>query len=300
MSEQFVLLAHRLGGGHVQAADYTGAAELGDFLLQQRIDFVGRKVRVLDAAPTGSPWFDGGLAALQHRAGPERRPVPVLKYLRDRGSLGGSSALAIHQASLARRDQLRFGKRRVLGAFPRDCWYPHPVPWNALLDEVRGFARRELPADNRLFLLATLVHATGLHRDLPLTTPERVQLRQISRSTAFGDAVGTVHQRAVGGLHVSGKPSRPGRGVLRAGLSLLDRRPVSLFGSPAWSWCGRNRLSWQRERAVHSRCTARFRCGAGERRPVGCSGRRPRQGLVTAETLPSCRFLMTLSASEYL
>ncbi|RKT84421.1 Golgi phosphoprotein 3 (GPP34) [Saccharopolyspora antimicrobica] len=191
LAEQFMLLAHKPTGGRVMAADHAGAAELADFLLWQRIDFVGWKIRVLDPAPTGFPWFDGGLALLQKHAVAKRKPLSVSKYLRGRSPLSGgwNSALAAHQVALARRDRLRRGEKHLLGLIPHDCWYPDPAVRNAVLNELRAFARQELPSEGRLVLLAALVHSTGMHHQLPLTKIERAQLKQISRGTAFGEAV---------------------------------------------------------------------------------------------------------------
>ncbi|MGW1682113.1 GOLPH3/VPS74 family protein [Saccharopolyspora sp. NPDC002376] len=195
LSEQFVLLGHKPTGGRVRwAVNYAGAAELADFLLWKRINFTGWKIRVINAAPTGSAWFDGGLALLSQRAGAKGKPVPVLKYLQDRGPLSGSKtcAFATHRDALARRDLLRCGQKRLLGVIPRARWYPSPAAWNAVLNELRAFARGELPPEGRLVLLAALVHSTGLHQKLALTTPERKQLKQISQSTALGQAVRAV------------------------------------------------------------------------------------------------------------
>ncbi|MGP4018654.1 GOLPH3/VPS74 family protein [Saccharopolyspora sp. 5N708] len=191
LSEQFVLLAHKPAGGSVFSGDYAGAAELGDFVLWRRVEVAGGRVRILDVRPTGLAWFDGGLAMLRSLAGAGNKPVPAHKYVLARSPIraGNASALATHRASLMHRDYARCVRKRALGVIPRKRYYPNPDAWNALLGELRAFARNELGPDNRLVLLATLVYATGLTQSLPLTDLERAQLKRISESTDLGRTV---------------------------------------------------------------------------------------------------------------
>ncbi|MGW5642884.1 GOLPH3/VPS74 family protein [Saccharopolyspora sp. NPDC003752] len=191
LAEQFVLLAHKPTGGRVLAADYSGAAELGDLTLWRRVEFVGVKIRLLDVTPTGIAWLDGGIGLLRQYAGSRNKPVPAYKYIRDRSPVGSpsTSALAMHRSSLAQRDYLRCVRKRALGVIPRKRYYPNPAIWNAVLGDLRAFARGELQPDGRLTLLAALVHSTGLAQSLPLANPERGQLKAISNNTALGVAV---------------------------------------------------------------------------------------------------------------
>ncbi|MEB3370764.1 GPP34 family phosphoprotein [Saccharopolyspora sp. S2-29] len=70
-----------------------------------------------------------------------------------------------------------------------DAFTPDPGARDALVARIRAAARNEVELDERLALLAALVHATGLHAHLGLDKAERKRLKEISKGEQLGAAV---------------------------------------------------------------------------------------------------------------
>ncbi|GAA4865474.1 GOLPH3/VPS74 family protein [Saccharopolyspora cebuensis] len=179
---EFALLLHKPNGGHYASSNYLGAAELGELVLRHRIEFVRRKVRVLDASPAGERWIDEALALLVRRSGPAGRPVDAARFVQSRRTR------VQHASDLVRAGLMTHQREKVLGLFPVDRFHPHPAAHAQLLAELRHCADGG-QLTNRLALLAALVHATRLSWSLGFTGPQRARLKQICRGEQLGTAV---------------------------------------------------------------------------------------------------------------
>ncbi|MGW5793694.1 GOLPH3/VPS74 family protein [Saccharopolyspora sp. NPDC003752] len=183
LPEEFALLLQKDNGSHYSMSDYTGAAELGELVLQHRIDFVRKKIQVLDASPSGIGWLDDCMAYLVKKAGPANKPVAAQSFIQHR-----KSARKVHCAALAERGLMRREEKSVL-FIPYDKYFPDPAARQALIAELRAVARDEIALDNRRALLAAMVHATNLVRSLGLERAERKRLKEISKGEQLGKAV---------------------------------------------------------------------------------------------------------------
>ncbi|MEB3370765.1 hypothetical protein R4I43_25515 [Saccharopolyspora sp. S2-29] len=54
LPEEFVLLLHKSNGSYYASSDHTGAAELGELVLTERVGLEDKKLTVLDAEPSGT------------------------------------------------------------------------------------------------------------------------------------------------------------------------------------------------------------------------------------------------------
>ncbi|GAA2816290.1 GOLPH3/VPS74 family protein [Saccharopolyspora taberi] len=186
LPEQFVLLLYKDNGSYRAMADHTGAAELGELVLRGRVELVGKKIRLVDSSATGTGWVDEVTAWLKDRSGPKEKPVDAPRFIQRRKSR------KTHVATLVERGVLREEKKTFLGFIPGDKHYPDHATRQALLDELHRVAREEREPDERLALLAALVHATGLSGPLGFDRAERKRLKQISKGENLGKAVEAV------------------------------------------------------------------------------------------------------------
>ncbi|MCI2418950.1 GPP34 family phosphoprotein [Saccharopolyspora sp. K220] len=186
LPEEFVLLLQKDNGSYYSTSDYVGAAELGELVLRHRVEFVGKKIRVLDASPSGIDWLDESMAFLARKAGSANKPVAAPRLVQHRRSVR-----KVHCAALAQRGLMRHEPKKAL-FIPYDKYFPDTAARQALVAEIRAVARRERELDNRLALLAALVHATGLVRSLGLDRAERKRLKEISKGEQLGQAVEAV------------------------------------------------------------------------------------------------------------
>lgn len=183
LPEEFVLLLHMPNGSYCSTSDYTGAAELGELVLTDRVRLEKKKLTVLDAEPSGTGWIDDALALVARKAGPKNKPVPATTYIQSR-----TSARKQHAEALAERGLMRHERKSML-LIKYDGFTPDPGSRDALIARIRGAARNEIELDDRLALLAALVHATGLHVVLGLDRAERKRLKEISKGEQLGGAV---------------------------------------------------------------------------------------------------------------
>ncbi|MER5394871.1 GPP34 family phosphoprotein [Saccharopolyspora sp. NPDC002686] len=183
LPEAFVVLLQRENGSYHSTCDHTGAAELGELVLQRRVSFTGKKIQVDDPSPSGVDWIDEAIAHLQRKAGPRGKPVAAATFIQSR-----RGARKRHCAALAERGLMRHEQRTAL-FIPYDKYFPHEETRNALIDELRSIARDERELDNRSALLAALVHATGLVHRFGFERAERKRLKEISKGEALGKAV---------------------------------------------------------------------------------------------------------------
>ncbi|GAA4611131.1 GOLPH3/VPS74 family protein [Saccharopolyspora hordei] len=183
LPEAFVLLLQKHNGSYYSTCDHTGAAELGELVLQHRVAFAGTKLQLLDPTPTGIGWVDEALAQLQHKAGPQNKPVAVTTFLQ--GRRGGRKR---HCAALAQRGLMRLETQSVL-FFTQEKYFPHDPTRTALVNDLHAIARRQRQLDDRSALLAALVHATGLVQRLGFDRAERQRLKEISKGQDLGAAV---------------------------------------------------------------------------------------------------------------
>ncbi|MER7015200.1 GPP34 family phosphoprotein [Saccharopolyspora sp. NPDC000359] len=183
LPEEFVLLLQRENGSFYSACDHVGAAELGELVLQGRVSFTGKKIRVDDPSPSGVGWVDESISYLRRKAGPRNKPVAATSFIQSR-----RGARKRHCAALVPRGLVRHEQRTTL-FIPHDKFYPDQAARTSLVEEIRSAARGELELDNRLALLAALTHATGLVRHLGFERADRKRLKEISKGEALGKAV---------------------------------------------------------------------------------------------------------------
>ncbi|KAA5836270.1 GPP34 family phosphoprotein [Saccharopolyspora hirsuta] len=183
LPEEFVLLLQRDNGSHHSSADHTGAAELGELVLQRRVSFTGKKIQVDDPSPSGVGWIGESIGYLQRKAGPRHKPVAATTFIQSR-----RGARKRHCAALVQRGLMRHEQRSAL-FIPYDKYFPDQTARTSLVEEIRSAARGEQELDNRLALLAALTHATGLVRHLGFERAERKRLKEISKGEALGKAV---------------------------------------------------------------------------------------------------------------
>ncbi|MEV5536981.1 GPP34 family phosphoprotein [Saccharopolyspora shandongensis] len=183
LPEEFVLLLQKDNGSYHSMSDYAGAAELGELVLQRRIDFVQKKIQVLDASPSGVGWLDDCMAYLVKKAGPANKPVAAQSFIQRR-----KNARKVHCAALAERGLMRHEEKSAL-FIPYAKYFPDPGTRQALIAELRAVARDEIELDNRRALLAAMVHSTNLVRTLGLERAERKRLKEISKGEQLGKAV---------------------------------------------------------------------------------------------------------------
>ena len=88
-----------------------------------------------------------------------------------------------------RRGLMRHEQREFLGLFRSNRYYPDHNARQALIGELRAVASGQQPLDNRLALLAALVHTSGLSWALKFSSAERKRLKKISAGEELGNAV---------------------------------------------------------------------------------------------------------------
>lgn len=187
LPDEFALLLHRTSGSHITGANSntgTAAAEIGELVLRGRMAPHGTAIQLLDTASSGQPWMDQLLAQFQQVAGRENHPVELNWWLQLR-----SNAFLAHRAVLVDRGVLRVERRKFLGLLPDDRYHPDRAIRTALLAELHGLARGELPLDGRRALLGALVHRSGLDHALDFDREQRARLRAIADREDLGDDV---------------------------------------------------------------------------------------------------------------
>jgi hypothetical protein len=198
LPEEFVLLLHKDNGSYYSTSDYTGAAELGELVLRHRVEFVGKKIQVLDANPSGIGWLDESIAFLVKKAGAANKPVAGPRFVQHRRGVR-----KVHCAALAERGVMRRERKSAL-FIPYDKYFPDTATRQALIAEIRAVARGEVELDNRRALLAALVHATNLVRALgPLERAERKRLKEIGKGEQLGKTVEAVVAAATAAIVTS-------------------------------------------------------------------------------------------------
>ncbi|MER7015199.1 GPP34 family phosphoprotein [Saccharopolyspora sp. NPDC000359] len=178
LPDEFALLLHKPGGTCCSSANpnaATAAAEIGELVLRGRVAAHGTAVQLLDTASSGHPWMDQLLVDFAAVAGRENHPVELGWWLALR-----STAFATHRSVLVERGVLRVERRKLLGFLPDDRYHPDHATRTALLAELHSLARGELPVDDRLALLAALLHHTGLAHPLGFDRRERTHLRTLA------------------------------------------------------------------------------------------------------------------------
>lgn len=183
LPEEFVLLLHKSNGSYYSTSDYTGAAELGELVLTERVGLEKKKLTVLDAEPTGIGWIDQAVAFLQHKSGPKQKPVAATTFIQSRRGARKAHAAALAERGLMHREQKSFLR------ISYDRFAPDPGSREALIARIRAAARNEVELDEHLALLAALTHATGLYVVLGLDRAERKRLKEISKGEQLGSAV---------------------------------------------------------------------------------------------------------------
>lgn len=183
LPEEFVLLLHKPNGSYYSSSNHVGAAELGELVLTERVGLENKKLRVLDAGPSGTAWIDEGIALINRKAGAKSKPVAATTYIQSR-----NSARKQHAEALAARGLMHHERTKWL-MFTSNSYTPDPGSRDALIARIKAAARNEVELDEHLALLAALVHATGLHSHFGLARAERKRLKEISKGEQLGTAV---------------------------------------------------------------------------------------------------------------
>lgn len=199
LPEEFVLLLHRPEGSFY-ASDHTGAAELGELVLNRQVELTNKKVTPLATAPTGRAWADDALAWL-HRKG---KPVQAATFIQSR-----TNARRRHADALVARGLMYCEQKKFL-FIPYQKYFPELSTRNLLVGRVRAAARDEVPLDERLALLCALTQATGLAPKLGLDSAERARLKQISKGEQVGEAVSDVITATMTVIAVAGAAAAAG------------------------------------------------------------------------------------------
>ncbi len=183
LPEEFVLLLHKDNGSYYATADYTGAAELGELVVQHRVEFAGKKVKLVDPSLSGVSWIDEAVAFLAEKNA-ATKPVAATHYIQHR-----RSARKVHAAALAGRGLMRHERTKALGFIPSEKYFPDTTARNEVLGALHAVARGERELGNRLAVLAALVNATNLAWSLGFDRAERKRLKEIGNGERFGAEV---------------------------------------------------------------------------------------------------------------
>ncbi|KEI45838.1 GOLPH3/VPS74 family protein [Saccharopolyspora rectivirgula] len=183
LPEEFVLLLHKDNGSYYATADRTGAAELAELARQHRIAIDGKNIELTNSEPSEVPWIAEAVELLAQRQQKTGGPVAVSWFLERRKTRDQ------HAESLVRRGLMRHEQREFLGLFRSNRYYPDHNARQALIGELRAVASGQQPLDNRLALLAALVHTSGLSWALKFSSAERKRLKKISAGEELGNAV---------------------------------------------------------------------------------------------------------------
>lgn len=182
-----MLLLHKPSGAVYATANpgpTTAAGEIGEVVLRHRATIEGKKLRLLDASPSGIGWLDGLMAALWKKSGPKQKPVSLSNWLSSR-----SSPLKTHRNALVERGLMEHRPQKFLGFIPDNRYVADPEVRDSVIAEIRQVARVEKPIDNRLALLSSLVHSSGLASVLGFDRAERKMLKSIAKGENLGGAV---------------------------------------------------------------------------------------------------------------
>ena len=183
LPEEFVLLLHKDNGSYYATADYTGAAELGELVVQHRVEFAGKKVKLVDPRPSGVSWVDEAVAFLAKKNA-ATKPIATTHYVQHR-----RSARKVHAAALAGRGLMRHERTKALGFIPSEKYFPNAIARNEVLGSLHAVARGERELGDRLAVLAALVNATNLAWSLGFDRAERKRLKEIGNGEQFGAEV---------------------------------------------------------------------------------------------------------------
>ncbi|MFC7342584.1 GOLPH3/VPS74 family protein [Saccharopolyspora griseoalba] len=192
LPQEFVLLLHRQEGSYY-ACDHTGAAELAELLLTQRIQLADKKVSPLVHEPTAVAWVDDALSWL-HRRG---KPVAAATFIQSRTDARNQHAESLLASGLMRREDKKFL------FIPYRKYHPEPHTRQLLVERIRSSVRGMAALDERMVLLCALVHATGLAPKLGLDRQERARLKEISKGNELGTAVQDVTAATVAAVTVA-------------------------------------------------------------------------------------------------
>jgi hypothetical protein len=183
--EELALLSHE--GANGRAGGYLdlglGGAVLYELALAGRIGLDGKKVRVLDAAPTGDPVVDSRLAAIA--ADKPRAPHSVL----ERASKGLVPAV---REGLVASGALRHERGKALGIFPVNRY--HPRDRGTTVDaraRLTSAVRHGRAFDERTQALLSLMAAIRLEKTIfpdRQTRPSRKELKAFAEAHWAGAA----------------------------------------------------------------------------------------------------------------
>jgi Golgi phosphoprotein 3 (GPP34) len=188
LGEDLVLLAIPPRGGRVRAADRIGfalrASVLVDLALAGRIAMAGRRIDVIDPAPTDDPRLNSALTTLCDSV-----PVPSLDAWLSK-TPRGNAMLAKYLSILADQGAVRFEHRREHVAVAPRAELLAPQRQAAALTRLSHVARGRSAADADQ-ALAGLVHACGLDRHLyhaPFGLAARRRLARFSQREVAANA----------------------------------------------------------------------------------------------------------------
>jgi hypothetical protein len=206
LPQELALLAYDDATGRVRSGVYLdlglGGAVLFELALAGRLDLDGRKVRVLDPAPTGDPVVDARLAAIT--ADKPRAPHTVV----ERAAKGLAQAV---REGLVADGALRHERGRALGLFPVNRYLPRPGAADEARIRLASAVRTGRSFDARTDALLALVAAVGLAKSV---FPDRERRPDRKRLKAFAEAhwVGSATRKAIANQQASSAAAASGGG----------------------------------------------------------------------------------------
>lgn len=188
-------LLHRdhAGRSHGLPGPAVAAGVLAELDLLGRIHLDHQKIHVIDPQPTTVSMFDGVLSQLANRG----EPTGLLSFLDDQEQLHEN-----HLDQLTQLGYLLAEERRALGLFPVQRYWPLETALRESIANVRHLLRGSSDPDERTRLLASLIHGSGIGKELFDDHADRKALKQLNRDDILGTALLELHSpRTAAGVH---------------------------------------------------------------------------------------------------
>ncbi|NHD16282.1 MULTISPECIES: GPP34 family phosphoprotein [Actinopolyspora] len=210
---ELVLLLHKPHGGHHSAHPdvAVAAAEVAELVLRGHatitdLGLSGSGMRLDDVEPGGLEWLDDALDQLRRKVRRSTGAVALGSWFHSRNGV-----FKRYRDRMARDGPLWAERRKVFGV-EYSKYFPDSEIRGALVQELGEVARQERAVDNRLALLAAIVHGTGLLSELGMDRSERRVIKSLARGEKLGEAVDATVGAARAAIVVAGAAAATGGG----------------------------------------------------------------------------------------